>query len=175
MIDLHCHLDLYPKPASVFAEVARRGTYVLAVTTTPKAFDGNLRFAGSNKRIRVAVGLHPELVRERHREVDFLCSAMSRTRYVGEVGLDGSPDHRDSMQIQRDVLGKILAACREQGGKIISLHSKMAASAVLDELERGGPVGTPVLHWFSGRDDELRRAGGNGLLVQYRPCDAGFA
>ena len=39
MIDFHCHLDLYPKPSTVIREIAKRGTFVLAVTTTPKAWE----------------------------------------------------------------------------------------------------------------------------------------
>lgn len=158
MIDFHCHLDLYPKPAKVIAEVKRRGTYVLAVTTTPKAFDGNSLLVGEGSRIRIAVGLHPELVAERHREVGQLVKTMKRTRYVGEVGLDGSPGHHASLPLQRKVLGEILDACREQGGKIVSLHSRAAAGPILEELRRAGEFGTPILHWFSGSDEECRRA-----------------
>ena len=158
MIDFHCHIDLYPKPASVIAEAVRLGVYVLAVTTTPRAFDGNLRLVGGRKRIRVAAGLHPELVKERHKEVDDLIETMKRTRYVGEVGLDGSPDHRGSLSLQREVLGKVFDACRTQGGKIVSLHSRSAATPVLDELQKAGDIGTPILHWFSGNNNECRRA-----------------
>lgn len=43
MIDTHCHLDLYPKPGTVIAEADKRGMFVIAVTTTPKAFLGNIR------------------------------------------------------------------------------------------------------------------------------------
>ncbi len=160
MIDFHCHLDLYPKPAVVISEVAKRGTYVLAVTTTPKAFEGNLRYVGDVSRIRVAVGLHPELVKDRHHEVGLLCATLAKTRYVGEVGLDGSPDHRPSMDIQREVLRKILGACVSQGGRIVSLHSRMAAPQVLDEIEIAGAsaLGTPILHWYSGSATDLVRA-----------------
>jgi TatD DNase family protein len=34
----------------------------------------------------------------------------------------------------------------------------MAAGHVLDEIERNGSVGTPILHWFSGSTSELQRA-----------------
>ncbi|WP_166145204.1 Qat anti-phage system TatD family nuclease QatD [Methylosinus sp. RM1] len=158
MIDIHCHLDLYPKPALVIAEAARRGAYILAVTTTPKAYEGNLRFVGDARRIRVAAGLHPELVKERYKEVDLLVETMKRTRYVGEIGLDGSPEHRDSLPVQKEVLSKILEGCRSQGDKIVSLHSRMAASSVLDAIESAGDIGKPVLHWFSGAETELARA-----------------
>ncbi|MES2031533.1 MAG: Qat anti-phage system TatD family nuclease QatD [Pseudomonadota bacterium] len=170
MIDAHCHLDLYPRPAAVIAEIRRRGAYVLAVTTTPKAFEGNIRLVGENRRIRVAVGLHPELVKERHREVGLVCAILKKTRYVGEVGIDGSPDQRSSLPIQRQVLRTILSACKADGGKIISLHSRMAASHVLDEIEHCGPVGTPILHWFSGSTVELQRAIDMGCWFSVGPA-----
>lgn len=158
MIDLHSHLDLYPKPSEVIAEAKRRGTFILAVTTTPKSYEGNLRFVGDAKRIRVAVGLHPELVKDRHNEVGLLIETMNRTRYVGEVGLDGSPEHRASLPIQKDIFGRVLDACRTQGDKIVSIHSRMATSAVLDAIESAGEFGVPILHWFSGNEAELARA-----------------
>lgn len=39
-IDMHCHLDLYPRPDLVAEESKRRGTYILSVTATPKAWHG---------------------------------------------------------------------------------------------------------------------------------------
>lgn len=158
MIDFHCHLDLYPDPKEVIQEVVLRGIYTLAVTTTPKAFEQNLRLAEDAKRIRVAVGLHPELVAERKREADLVCKHMERTRYVGEIGMDGSLQHKSSLGDQRAVLRQILTECRRQGGKVISLHSRLATSAVLDEIELAGEIGIPVMHWFSGLESELKRA-----------------
>ena len=38
MIDFHCHLDLYKEPMHVFEQAKRKNKYVLAVTTSPKAF-----------------------------------------------------------------------------------------------------------------------------------------
>jgi TatD DNase family protein len=158
LIDAHCHLDLYPNPANVIQEIERQGLYVIAVTTTPKAFEGNLRFVGKSKRIRVAVGLHPELVKDRACEIVQLCSLISKTKYVGEVGLDGSPEHKESFGLQREILTTIFSACLKEGGRIISIHSRSAASIVLDEIERAPGLGVPILHWFSGSKRELVRA-----------------
>lgn len=169
MIDFHCHLDLYPDPQAVIAESAKQGIYILAVTTTPKAFEGNLRLVCNSNRIRIAVGLHPELVRERHQEVDLVCQLMRETSYVGEVGLDGSPLHRESLLTQQAVLRRILLECARQGGRIISLHSRMAAQAVLDEIDLAGSVGEPVLHWFSGNEKELSRANSLGCWFSVGP------
>lgn len=170
MIDLHCHIDLYPKPASIVAEARRRGTFILAVTTTPKSYEGNLRFVGDVRRIRVAVGLHPELVKHRYQEIGLLVETMKRTRYVGEVGLDGSPEHRASLPLQKEILAKVFEACREQGNKVISLHSRMATSDVLDAIEAAGDIGRPILHWFSGTEIELARAINLGCWFSVGPA-----
>lgn len=158
MIDFHCHLDLYPEPASLLARLRASGHYVLAVTTTPRAWEGTRALVGDAPRVRVALGLHPELVAQRHGEVELLCSLLEETRYVGEIGLDGSPPHRASIERQRDVLRRILTGCSLKGGRVLSIHSRGAASAVLDELEAHPGCGTPVLHWFSGTERELARA-----------------
>ena len=38
MIDMHCHLDLYKNAIELLPEVQRRCKYVLAVTTSPRAW-----------------------------------------------------------------------------------------------------------------------------------------
>lgn len=158
MIDMHCHLDLYPNPGRVIAEADKRGLFVLAVTTTPKAFLGNVRLTEGRKRIRVGVGLHPELVATRHRELDDVNKFMAHTKYVGEVGMDGSPDHVASLTLQREVFTEIVQHAEGHGGRILSIHSRGAATAVLDVLEASVNKSLPVLHWFSGTMKELARA-----------------
>ncbi len=158
MIDFHCHIDLYADPAAVLAEAEARGVYVLAVTTTPKAWKGNRKIIGELKRIRSGLGLHPELIAERHSEVALWEHFLSETKYVGEVGLDGSPAYKQSWELQRQTLARILKACANAGGKVISLHSRRAAGAVLDALEAEPGAGTPILHWFSGSKRDLERA-----------------
>lgn len=158
MIDFHCHIDLYPDPQSVLKEVDARGTYVLAVTTTPKAWRGTKKLVGNRKRVRVALGLHPELVVQRHQEVPLLCGLLPEARYVGEIGIDGSSPHKDSLDLQKSVFDRILAECASLGGRVMTIHSRGAARAVLDALERHPNAGTPILHWFSGTMRELERA-----------------
>jgi len=158
VIDFHCHIDLYPQPEIVLDRVLREGIYVLAVTTTPLAWRGTNELVKGAPRVRVAAGLHPKLVAERQLEVEALCHLTNETRYVGEVGLDGSPECRGSFAKQQQVFRRVLEACADKGGRILSVHSRGAASAVLDALDACPEAGTPVLHWFSGTTRELSRA-----------------
>ncbi len=170
MIDFHCHLDLFPDPAAVLDGIDSRGTYVLAVTTTPKAWRGTSRLVGKRPRVRIAVGLHPELVAQRHHEVALLCGLLVETRYVGEIGIDGSPPHRGSIELQKSVFDRILGACAAAGGRVMSIHSRGAPSAVLDALERQRTSGVPILHWFSGTKTELARADALGCWFSVGPA-----
>jgi TatD DNase family protein len=158
VIDFHCHVDLFPDPLALLQEAELRRVYVLAVTTTPKSWDHLNRLIGDRARIKAAVGLHPELVAERASEVELLCSIAQKTRYIGEIGLDGSPHLKNSFALQQRVFEKVLKCCSELEGRILSIHSRRAASQVLDLLEAHPRAGTPVLHWFSGTVKELDRA-----------------
>lgn len=158
MIDFHCHLDLYPDPHAVRDECLRRKVYVLSVTTTPSAWHGTTALAAKSEIIRTALGLHPQVAHERRSELTLFDALIPETRYIGEIGLDGAHEFRKYWRDQVSVFEHILSKCREAGGRIMSIHSRRAAAAVLDHLEDFSGSGTPVLHWFSGNLRDLERA-----------------
>lgn len=158
MIDFHCHLDLYPDPHAVANECAARRLYVLSVTTTPSAWGGTEALGRGAERIKTGLGLHPQLAHERKGELPLFEQLIGETRYVGEIGLDGAPEHRRHWADQMAVFTRVLDVCSNAGGRVLSIHSRRAATAVLDALEKTPGAGTPVLHWFSGTQRELARA-----------------
>lgn len=157
-VDFHCHLDLYPDPARVVDQIDRDNSYVLSVTTTPKAWHGTAMLAGANPRIKTALGLHPQLAHKRISELDLFDSLISETRYIGEVGLDGTAEFSPHWQAQVTVFDHILASSARNGGRIMSIHSRRSAGAVLDAIEKHPYAGIAVFHWFSGTKTELMRA-----------------
>lgn len=169
MIDLHCHLDLYDRPQDIVAEVVRRRLYVLSVTTTPSAFEGTRRLAGDAPRIRTALGLHPELAAARAGELELFEKLLPEAEYVGEIGLDGSPEHRGTLARQAEILTHILQLCARAGGRGLSLHSRGAASLILDVLSVEPAAGTPVLHWYVGTDRQIARAAELGAWFSVGP------
>jgi TatD DNase family protein len=158
MIDFHCHLDLYADPHAVAAECGKDDLDVLSVTTTPLAWTGTLALARGAPRILTALGLHPELVAKRKDEITLFERLLPEARFVGEVGLDGSPQLRASWEDQRRIFERILQLCTQVGGRIMSIHSRRAATPVLDSLSTGTRDNTSVLHWFSGNQAELKKA-----------------
>lgn len=159
-VDFHTHLDLYPDLARAIAACDRKRVATLAVTTTPKAFERNIELCANSDFVRVGLGLHPQLVADRHLEIDLFEKLLPRTRYVGEIGLDRGPAHYRSFELQQSVFGRILRACAQQGDKILSLHSVRATKPVLDMLDEHLPPDRAgvVLHWFTGSKADVRRA-----------------
>lgn len=155
-IDMHCHLDLYPDPFKVVEECKQRGTYVLSVTTTPKAWEGTCRLAEGSPRIRTALGLHPQIAHQRFQELALFDALLPNTKYVGEIGLDGGSGFKDHWEIQLKVFRHILNSVNQAGGRIMTIHSRASAAAVLDELT--GVDGVPILHWFTGTKSQLKKA-----------------
>ena len=158
MIDFHCHLDLYPNAPAVVRECRGRGIYVLSVTTTPSAWRGSSKLVATAPRVRLALGLHPLLARERKFELPLLEELLAEARYVGEIGLDGSDEGKAQWDDQILVFETILRACATAGGRVMSIHSRRAARQVLQYLSSYPSAGTPILHWFSGSDRELDAA-----------------
>jgi TatD DNase family protein len=160
LIDFHCHLDLYDDFPQVVTESDRAGIFTLAVTTTPRAFPRNQELASATKFVRAALGLHPQQVERRANEIGIWEQYLSQTRYIGEVGLDASPRHYRSFELQKQIFRQILRACADAGDKILTVHSVRSSAAVLDMIDAELPNtrGRVVLHWFSGTKKEAERA-----------------
>lgn len=170
MIDFHCHLDLYPDPGVVADAAVASGAYILSVTTTPSAWPGTSALVAEGRHIRTALGFHPLVAHERRRELGLFDVLISETRYVGEVGLDGSPELKVHATIQHEVFRHVLRTCAAHGGRVLSIHSRRAAGAVLELLRTEPDAGVPILHWFSGSAAELKRAVDIGCWFSVGPA-----
>ena len=169
-VDMHCHLDLYPQPGAAVGRCQETDAYVLSVTTTPKAWRGTVALAKGVRRIRTALGMHPQIVHERSGELSLFEALLPETRYVGEVGLDGGADLKAHFGRQVQVFDSILAMADAAGGRIITVHSRRAASEVLAALHRRPRAGVPVMHWFTGSKAELASAAGMGCWFSVGPA-----
>lgn len=159
-VDFHCHLDLYPDFEHIVAQCEEAKLYTLAVTTTPRAWLRNKTVSEGTRYIRAALGLHPQLVASHGGEIALWERLLPQATYVGEVGLDGSAKHISSLKDQQRVFGRILRACTEANGKVLSIHAVNSTSVVLDMIEEylDTDRNLPILHWFTGTSAEAKRA-----------------
>lgn len=169
--DFHFHADLFPDPAAVVAACERARIVTLAVTTTPQAWNQNRLWTAASRYVHAAVGLHPELIAERRVEIDLLEALMKETPFVGEIGLDGSPQHRRSYVEQKDAFARALTAAERLGGKVLSIHSRRAARDVLACISENTTIDRvlPILHWFSDSPATARQAAALGCLFSVNP------
>ena len=162
MIDAHCHLDLYKEPLAVADEIEREGIHTIAVTNSPSVFSFTKKLAESREYLHPAIGLHPQLVRERHKEIDLLLSLIDETNFVGEIGLDYTTKDLSERKLQQMIFSRILEKCAERGNKTLTVHSRRAAKDVIDMIGPNFP-GSVILHWFSGSERELETAINYGM------------
>lgn len=158
MIDFHCHLDLYPDAHAVVKECIARKMVILSVTNTPSAWDGTSALGKPDQQIYTALGLHPQIVNQRHGEMDLFRDSIGKTRFVGEVGLDGAPEFRLHWGKQVQIFEAALQIASQAGGRILSIHSRRAATEVVDTLAQFPSAGMFILHWYSGTFRDLQRA-----------------
>ena len=131
LIDLHCHLDLYENSHKV-ASLCDTSSYILSVTTTPKAWFGTKELAENHQRIQTALGLHPQIAHERSDELDLFDLLVDDTKYIGEIGLDGSRSLKQFQSIQQKVFEHIVIQSNKSTPKILTIHSLQAVDSVLD-------------------------------------------
>jgi TatD DNase family protein len=170
VIDFHCHIDLYPDPQKIIELCNKSGIYVLSVTTTPKAWSKTNALSKGNNKIRTALGLHPQIAHERLNELSLFDRLIDETKYIGEVGLDGSLEFKKHLKAQLQAFEHILNSSSCAGGKIFSIHSRKAEDLVLDTLAQFPNAGVPVLHWFSGSKKQLHRAIDMGCWFSVGPA-----
>lgn len=169
MIDFHCHLDLYNNPLALIKEVEKRCDFVLAVTTSPRAWAKTSQVFSGIGNISVGLGLHPEILVERIHEKELFISNISTCSYLGEIGMDGSSSNRNSLSMQESFLLEIIKEAEKQGGKVMSLHSRNASKKTLQVIEKEINSSTPILHWFTGALKEVEWAISLGCWFSINP------
>lgn len=158
MIDFHCHLDLYKNSLSILDEVEDRCICVLAVTTSPRAWQITSKYFAERQGILVGLGMHPEILTEKIDERELFLSSVPQCIYVGEIGLDGVSRNRKSLSLQEDFFREAIKVSEKCGGKLLSIHSRGAAKETLEIIEQNINKSKPVLHWFTGTVKQLEWA-----------------
>lgn len=165
LIDTHCHLDLFKDIQSSKEAEDQLGIKTISVTNAPSFFQPNCQMFNNSKNIRVALGLHPQLVGQYKGEIGLFKTLVEKARYIGEIGLDGSQDLKDTYNDQKQILKEVLLSVRSQGRKIVTVHSRNAAAETIDIFRQHlkGSDNIVIFHWFSGSANELKEAISSGF------------
>lgn len=157
-LDAHFHLDLFENYQQILTNISKEKINVLAVTNAPSVFHFTKKLGKKHSTVIPAIGFHPELVKERYSELGLIINSIPQEKFIGEVGLDYSNKYSlKDRELQRRAFEKIVSKCYEVGSRVLSIHSRKAASDVVNILGNNFP-GTVILHWYSGGLGDLEKA-----------------
>lgn len=158
--DMHCHVDLMQSMTDFSKAAQDESINLLAMTTTPKAYEIEVNMLGGFSNINIALGLHPQLVFGRFRELSIIEKYITQSKFIGEIGLDYSNQYYNSKEQQLIVFKQIIEWCQNYKSKVISIHSVRSDKDVLDILEKYDcpKDNSCILHWYSGTIKQLERA-----------------
>lgn len=168
IIDTHCHIDLYPNPRQVLQDSVQADITIFAMTNLPSHFEMGYAHFQSLKKIRLALGMHPLMAELHKKEFDLFLKNVSKTSYIGEVGLDFSKESIFTKDIQIDTFTKILKIVSGQK-KILSIHSRKAEKEVLDLLIKNN-IQSAIFHWYSGRLNLIDTIAEAGYFFSINPA-----
>jgi TatD DNase family protein len=95
----------------------------------------------------LALGYHP-LAIHNSEERKLFRDLFHLTSFIGEVGLDFSPEGKNTRETQLADF-RFIAEAVAQTPKVVSLHSRRAETAALDILSGTGVL-SAIFHWYSG-------------------------
>lgn len=169
--DAHCHLDLMDNMAGFIKEMQNSDMSLFAVGTTPKAYDREVQFCRSNPRIKVGLGMHPQLISSGYDDVSLFKALFEKSHYIGEVGLDFSKEYIQTKEVQVHVFRDIVKLCEQCGEKVVSVHSLKSANTVIEILReyRTQRSNKYIFHWFTGTIPQLEKAIELGCYFSINP------
>ena len=167
MIDTHCHIDLYANPLEIVKESEQLGILTIGMTNLPSHFEMGFGHVTPFKKVRLALGMHPLYAEQHSMEFDGFAKNLSRTSYIGEVGLDFSKEGISSKETQIVTFEKIVTMVSNQK-KLLSIHSRQAEREVLDLLIKY-KIENAIFHWYSGPLSLIDQIIQNGYYFSINP------
>jgi TatD DNase family protein len=168
LLDSHVHLDRYRDPEVALKDAESHDVLCVTVTETPSHYGEVAAKLGDRPLVNVALGVHPLHAGGLSlSDLSVLDDLVRGCDFVGEVGLDGSPEGHDTLAAQRTVFERLLAH-PDLYRKVLTVHSRGAETEVVSDLARAGAVA--VLHWYRGSLQDADRAVDAGLFFSINPA-----
>lgn len=159
LYDTHFHFDLQKAKSDTLKEIEDNQIYTIAVTNLPPLYE-KLKKEVDSEFVRVALGFHPELIEQYKKYIPDMWRLLPEAKYIGEVGIDLKVG-KASRNLQLSFFEDLIEKCNTFGNKIITIHSRAAASEVISIIGENFN-GKIILHWYSGTKQNLERAIHNG-------------
>ena len=165
-MDAHMHFDLYKDKNKILNYIEQMKSYTIAVTNLPDIYKQYVGLDEKYKYTKIALGYHPELVKDFPDQLETFKEMIPLARYIGEIGIDGTIKDKQIMLRQENIFDKILEVTSGKD-KVLSVHSRRASKEVMHHLNNYN--GKVILHWFSGRIQDLEEAIDRGYFFSINP------
>ncbi|MDR2410655.1 MAG: TatD family hydrolase, partial [Bacteroidales bacterium] len=159
LYDTHFHFDLQDEKGEVLKEIENNQIYTIAVTNLPPLYE-KLKKEVRSKFVRIALGLHPELIGQYQKYIPDMWRLLHEAKYIGEVGIDLKIGKK-SRNLQLSFFEELIERCNTFGNKVLSVHSRAASSEVISIIGENFN-GKIILHWYSGTKQNQEHAINNG-------------
>lgn len=153
LIDMHFHLDFYPNHSQIYDGINKSCQHTLCVTNQPEIFETCMNMYPVTKYVQFALGYNPQCVNDVPFNKSAFLRNLNQTKYVGEVGLDFSPQFCPNKEKQIEIFDYI---CEKSMDKIMSVHCKKAEEKLYDILNHRKNTKV-ILHWYSGDEFWLEK------------------
>ena len=147
---MHIHLDLYKNALQMAKLLNKNNNFSLCVTTSPRAWLVTSRVFEQFTNIKVALGLHPQVVMQKQNELQLFIDNIQNCVFIGEIGIDGGKECLSTKLKQIEFFDRIIFECNKVGKRILSIHSKHAEKEVCNILLKNENIGTAIMHWYTG-------------------------
>jgi TatD DNase family protein len=162
--DSHCHPDRFDDMTGVLGRAREASVDVFFITLLPSGFQ-RYRERDFGPGVRLGLGFHPMASRgefpwrsaiDIDRELELFADLGPSAEWIGEIGLDFSPEGAPFRGVQERVLDTILAVPGVTD-KFLSIHSRFAPRECVDALGAAGATRV-VMHGngFTGDVDDAR-------------------
>jgi len=159
MIDTHCHLDQFLNPFETLKYLEKHGVKTISVTNLPSHFEEGYRFYEKFEFTIPALGFHPLMIKndiDIENEIRLFKKFVTKTDFIGEVGLDFSSREKDFIDIQKYIFEQIVSHVTDFD-KIFSIHSRKAENEIFRILNKYS-IRKVILHWFTGSTSQAKKA-----------------
>lgn len=173
MIDTHAHIDseaFDSDRAEMLERAFSSGIETIMIPAIePKGFQKLIEVAESDRRIVMAIGVHPHNANDYNQEVEnrlIEISKNEKVKAIGEIGLDYYYDFAPQ-ELQREVFARQIQFAKKQNLPLI-VHNRESDVDIIKILEQEHDSNLKgVLHCFSGDEQMLVRAIELGFYVSF--------
>lgn len=160
LIDTHFHLDFYRDHHHWYEQTNTLKQYTLCVTNSPEIYYSCKKLYPETQYIKFALGYNPQVCSEIVLNKRMFLSELSKTKYIGEVGLDFSSKHIGTKMKQVDAFEFICRSVADSG-KLLTVHSRNAEKDTFDIMARNG-IKRAIIHWYTGDLENMQKFIGAG-------------